>query len=1184
MAQEGNRDTNVRDHVGSSTFTPFPNLNPTPNPTNTNVREHIGSSTFVPNPVQSSIPVGVANLEKPEKFNGTEFKRWQQKMLFYLTTLNLAKFLNESAPVLDSEQSDIQATSAVDAWKHGDFLCRNFVLNGLDNTLYNVYCKVTTAKELWDMLEKKYKSEDAGSKKFVVGRFMDYKMVDSKPIMSQVQELQLIIHDIWAENMMICETFQVAVFIEKLPPGWKEFKNYLKHKRKEMKLEDLILRLRIEEDNRRAEKKYGNQSIDMKANVVEHDQKSKKRKYVGQSSKNSNQRPNKRSFRKFVGNCYKCGMRNHKASDCRSKVDIRMDDQNEKWKGKGKGKNQANLAENEISYGLSDMDLCAVVSEVNLVGSNPQEWWLDTGATKHVCSDKNMFTTYQKNHLEENMYMGNSSMAKVEGQGKIVLKMTSGKELTLNNVMHVPEIRKNLVSGSMLSKNGFKIVFESDKFVLSKFGNYVGKGYLSNGLFKFNVMTVLPKVNKINDVAYVVESSFIWHERLGHVNFNSLNRLMNMSLLPKLKIDKSHKCEVCVEAKLTKNPCHSVERNNEPLGLIHTDLCDLKVMPTRGGKNYFVTFIDDCTKYCYVYLLRTKDETLAKFKEYKHEVENQLGKTIKMVRSDRGGEYDVPFNMFCSEHGIVHQTTAPYSPQSNGTAERKNRTLKEMMNALLLNSGLPQNMWGEALLSANYILNKIPHKKIGKTPYELWNGRLPSYKFMKVWGCLAKVVVPNPKRVVIGPKTIDCIFIGYAQNSSAYRFLVYKSDIPDIHENTIMESKNASFFEHIFPYKDASYSKRTKHQRHSTNSLDNSASENDEPRRSKRARIAKSFGPDFLTTLLLENDPQTFKEAMSMPDAPLWKEAMKSEVDSIMQNHMWELVDLPPGCKPLGCKWIFKRKLKTDGSIDKYKVRLVVKGFKQQEGLDFFDTYSPVTRITSIRMLIAIAALHNLDIHQMDVKTAFLNGDLEEEIYMSQPEGYVVPGKENKVCRLVKSLYGLKQAPKQWHEKFDKAMMSNGFKINECDKCVYIKNTPKGYVLVCLYVDDMLIIGSNDAIIKATKKMLSSNFDMKDMGIADVILGVKVTKTVEGYTLTQSHYAKKILDRFKNYSSGIAKSPEDINLQLCKSTGDDISQLEYVRVIESVMCITNCTRPDMAHAVNILNCYISIHDIIIGKE
>uniref|UniRef100_A0A2N9GZ77 Integrase catalytic domain-containing protein n=1 Tax=Fagus sylvatica TaxID=28930 RepID=A0A2N9GZ77_FAGSY len=638
-----------------------------------------------------------------------------------------------------------------------------------------------------------------------------------------------------------------------------------------------------------------------------------------------------------------------------------------------------------------------------------------------------MFSTYQSVGYGEQLFMGNSSTSKVEGKGKVVLKMSSGKELTLNDVLHVPDIRKNLVSGSLLSKNGFQLVFESDKFLLTKSGMLVGKGYLSDGFFKMNVMTIVPiNENKNKSSAYLLESSNVWHGRL-----------------------------------------------------------------------------DDCTRYCYVYLLKSKDEALESFIHYKKEVENQLSKKIKVLGSDRREEYELPFGEFCSQHGIVHQTTAPYSPQQNGVAERKNRTLKEMMNAMLISSGLPQNLWGEAILSAklfseqvSIILNKLPQKKLDKTPYELWKGRTPSYQFLKVWGCLAKVAVPIPKKRGM---SLDVL------------------------------------------------------------------------REQKRQ---KTFGPDFLT-FMLEDEPQSFKEAMSMPEAPLWKEAVNSEIESILQNHTWELVDLPPGCKPLGYKWIVKRKMKADGSIDKYKARLVVKGYKQKEGVDYFDTYSPVTRITSIRMLIAIATLYNLEIHQMDVKTAFLNGELDEEIYMEQPEGFIVPGKEKKMCRLVKSLYGLKQAPKQWHEKFDNAMMSNGFRINECDKCVYVKNTTSGYVIVCLYVDDMLIMGSNNDIIKATKRMLNSKFDMKDLGVADVILGIKITRTSDGLVLSQTHYIKKVLEKFGRYDDSPVKTPIDVNLHLTKNKGNDISQLEYSQIIGSLMYIMNCTRPDIAYSVSKLSRYTS---------
>jgi len=238
--------------------------------------------------------------------------------------------------------------------------------------------------------------------------------------------------------------------------------------------------------------------------------------------------------------------------------------------------------------------------------------------------------------------------------------------------------------------------------------------------------------------------------------------------------------------------------------------------------------------------------------------------------------------------------------------------------------------------------------------------------------------------------------------------------------------------------------------------------------RSKRMRRENSFGPDFIVYVVegsrdssckqkmispnIESDPLTFEEAMKSQDSAFWKEAINDEMDSIIGNNTWILVGLPPGSTPISCKWIFRRKLKVDETIAKFKARFVAKGFKQKEGLNYFDTYAPVARIATIRMLFALASIYKFDIHQMDVKTTFLNGELEEEIYMHQREGFVLPNQEHKVCKLVKSLNGLKQAPKQWHEKFDQAVIANGFKIHDSDKCVYsnfYKKSRSHYMFIC---------------------------------------------------------------------------------------------------------------------------------------
>ncbi|GKB43094.1 pol polyprotein [Tanacetum coccineum] len=407
-------------------------------------------------------------------------------MFFYLTTLGLARFLKETVPQVEppaeGQSSNAQAVQAVEAWKHSDFLCHNYVLNGLIDPLYNVYCKTTTAKELWESLERKYKTEDAGTKKFVVARFLDYKMVDSKNVISQVQDLQVLLHDIHAEGMILSETFQVAAIIEKLPPSWVEFKNYLKHKRKEMSVEDLVVRLRIEEDNKLAQKDtYTPDSA--KANMVEHAGLSSRSNSKGKGKdkkKNDKKSKGKSEYlapkagivkQKFQGTCYNCDQPGHRAANCKMP--------------KRANPRQANMVNDDVDMIAMVSDVVAMISEVNL-----------------------------------KLYMGNSATADIKGEGDVILKMTSEKELKLTNVLYVPEIRKNLVSGWLLNKFGFRLVFESDKFVLSK--------------------------NQI------------------------------------------------------------------------------------------------------------KDEAIDKFVLYKTEVENQLGKKIKIVRSDKGGEYVSSFTELCAKHRIRH--------------------------------------------------------------------------------------------------------------------------------------------------------------------------------------------------------------------------------------------------------------------------------------------------------------------------------------------------------------------------------------------------------------------------------------------------------------------------------------------------------------------------------------------------
>jgi hypothetical protein len=895
-------------------------------------------------------------------------------------------------------------------------------------------------------------------------------------------------------------------------------------------------------------------SLSSKVHMVEEGSSSKKpfqKKKQKKRANFQNQNQNRDKKAKFA--CYHCGKPGHFKKDCRFL----------------KKKKQAS----------DSKEFVAMISEIFMLEEDGS-WWIDSCASRHVCKEMSLFKTFETVEDGCILFMGNSTTAAVKGKGTVNLEFTSGNVLTLTDVYYVPEIRKNLVSGGLLNKFGFKYVFESDQFVLTKGGTFVGKGYLSEGVFKLNL------VNKLNVYAYMIDSISLWHNRLGHVNTRKLHDMSVLNLIPYSVNDMIDKCRICLKTKIVRKSFPKIDRSSTLLQLVHSDVCDMHSNPTRGGKKYFVTFIDDFSKFCYVYLLFSKDEILENFKIYKTEVENQCDARIKCLRSDRGGEFHFP--SYCESVGIIHETSIAYTPQQNGVAERKNRTLVEMVNTLLCNSGLNKSFWGEALFTACYILNRIPQKKSKVTPYELWKKRKPNLNYFKVWGCRAIVRLPEPKIRKLGQKAIECIFLGYAQHNKGYRFLVVEPN-NSVEVNTVIESRDAEFYENRFTSIPSINNKMVEPIRNNNESGE--SSESSELRRSKRMRKEKSFRPDFIVYLVegsrdssckqkmispnVDSDPLTYEEAMKSQDAAFWKEAINDEMDSIMGNNTWILVDLPPGSIPIGCKWIFKTKLKVDGTVEKFKARLVAKGFKQKEGLDYFDTYAPVARIATIRTLIALASIYNFEIHQMDVKTAFLNGELEEEIYMHQPEGFVMPNHERKVCKLIKSLYGLKQAPKQWHEKFDKAVVANGFKIHNSDKCVYSKFHKNQGVIICLYVDDMLIFGTNFESIENTKNFLSSSFDMKDLGIADVILGIRIVRNENGLVLNQSHYIEKVLKRFNQFDCEPVCTPFDASMKLYPNIGRAVNQLEYARVIGCLMYAMTCTRPDIAYAVGKMSRYTS---------
>ena len=274
-------------------------------------------------------------------------------------------------------------------------------------------------------------------------------------------------------------------------------------------------------------------------------------------------------------------------------------------------------------------------------------------------------------------------------------------------------------------------------------------------------------------------------------------------------------------------------------------------------------------------------------------------------------------------------------------------------------------------------------------------------------------------------------------------------------------------------------------------------------------------------TIDSEEDPINYKEALEDVDAQEWLKAMDREMESMYSNSVWSLVEAPKGVKPIGCKWIYKRKRRPDGKVETFKARLVAKGYTQKERIYYEETFSPVAMLKSIWILLAVAVSLDYEIWHMDVKTAFLNGSLEEDIYMQQPEGFIARGQEHMACKLQRSIYGLKQASRTWNIRLDQAITLYGFEKSPDEPCVYKRIQGTKVVFLVLYVDDILLIGNGIEVLSSVKGWLQKQFDMKYLGEANYILGIKLLRDRKNkvLALSQALYIDKILARFSMENS-----------------------------------------------------------------
>ncbi|KAI3689133.1 hypothetical protein L2E82_47082 [Cichorium intybus] len=664
---------------------------------------------------------------------------------------------------------------------------------------------------------------------------------------------------------------------------------------------------------------------------------------------------------------------------------------------------------------------------------------------------------------------------------------------------------RNIISFHALFRQGFQFSFVNKIGSISVFKNgiLIFTAYPCDGVYE----TVECVDNLGHSVNYIdstsgVEKACLWHSRLGHISKKRIAQLQKDGVLESFDL-----------------------RGEGLLDIIHTDVCGPFRSTTKDGTRFYVTFTDDFSRYGYIYLIKQKSDTFEKFKEFKNEVENQLGRKIKMLRSDRGGEYlSIEFLDYLKECGIVSQLTPPRTPQLNGVAERRNRTLLDMVRSMMSQASLPIHFWGYALETAAHILNLVPTKKVAKTPHEMWTGKVPSLAHIKVWCCEA--FVRRETQDKLAERSEMCFFLGYPKQSFGYLFYRPSKDVVFVSRRAVFREKELIFkedsgstidLEEIQESSDDATLGETSNQ-HKEEVHVGPTDVSLPLRRSGRVSMPPEFygfhitsdGDTFVSdrTLINLDELANYQEAVAGPESAKWKEATDSEIKSMYDNQVWNLVDNVPGRKTVGCKWIFKKKTGMDG--------------------------------------------------KMVVKTAFLNGKLTEDVYMNQPEGFVDAKYPNKVFK------------------------EFGFSRSEDESCVYVKASGSIVTLLVLYVDDILLMGNDIPTLQDVKTWLGKCFAMKDLGEAAYILGIRILRDREKRIigLSQGTYLEKVLKRFSMETSKKGELPIQNNAKLSKtqspSTDEEIAEMSrvpYASAVGSIMYAMTCTRPDVAFALSMVSWY-----------
>ena len=723
------------------------------------------------------------------------------------------------------------------------------------------------------------------------------------------------------------------------------------------------------------------------------------------------------------------------------------------------------------------------------------------------------------------------------------------------------------------------------------------------------------------------------HIKLGHVSISKIHSMRGDRCVQNLFIPRSlpanFYCEACAFGKAhktakTKESDREINHDIEVQSFdkIYSDIGGPLIKSMNSGFRFYVFFIDKKSKYKWIYYLHSKDQLKKKFQIFQNKIKLEFNKNIGILKSDRGGEYlDGDFSMYLNSCGVIQETTAPYSQWQNGAAERANRTIKDMARTMLIAAKLPAALWTFAMDTAVYLSNRLANSSLPDniSSYQSLYGRKPDLKHIHPFGCDVYVPIDDTLRTDLEPKSNLRYYLGPV------------NDTKDIFNTFNPTSKRLSVSRDGYQFDDNMISIVFRREV-KLNNIDfilsnppqivinpqNIISNNgtmDIPitvvppetipviqdpigsiinERPKRTVTPNMLYRDYVTAAITEevivddiisvdgNKSFTLSEVHQMEDWPEYEKAMQLEMEAINKNNTWEDVyELPEGRKPIGYVWVFNRKIHENPV--RYKARLCAQGFSQTHGFDYFETYSPVIRQASIRIILSIAAAESMYVHQMDVNTAFLNGEIDTEVYMRRPNEL---GGDAPFVRLKKALYGLKQASRIWNNNIDIFMKEIDFKQSIVEPCIYIYDDHNSKVIVGIYVDDLIIASQSLEQIHFMKNALMIRYSMKDLGDLNMIIGIKIIRDSNGISMNQEKYINAIVDRFNMHDAYDAYIPM---LSTIKFTSymdplydpDDLTveDIPYRQAVGALLYATQCTRPDINFSVSKMSQYMNCYSV-----